>query len=226
MNTRTDEIVLCINLKFKVEAACPPAPLAKPIIVSDFFSKCISTVVINFPFLWLIYLFPYAHNFLFTTSCFISWPFTKICGRRRRKKRWTHSNRRRRSQFSFALAFAFSSASRFMYWNTCVIYSFVFSLRNQFRSVLTYVLLTFSLNYNDGVFSFQDFWNSVLLLEGETFKLHGKSVHFATVSSLRHLFITEMPRQRRKWGARASCFATEILINFSLPLLPKLDQEF
>lgn len=105
--------------------------------------------------LWLIYLFSGKdHNFLFTTSCFISWPFTEIWWKRRNKKVNTQQ-----SSLSVLVCFGLC----FVYWNTCVIYSDCFSFvarrapslsRNQFLgSVLTYVFLTFSLNYNDGVFS-------------------------------------------------------------------------
>lgn len=144
------KLMIFVLNKFEIQKRSVRAD-AKPIIVSDFREKKnasspASSIQLR---LWLIYLFQHTHNFLFTTSCFISWPFTEIWWRRGGIKRWTHSNRV--SWFSFAFGFASLCAHVlkhlcYLFWLFFVRCCCVLSLsRNQFRSYICFFNIFFEL---------------------------------------------------------------------------------
>lgn len=194
--------------------------------------------------LWLIYLFSGKdHNFLFTTSCFISWPFTEIWWKRRNKKVNTQQ-----SSLSVLVCFGLC----FVYWNTCVIYSDCFSFvarrapslsRNQFLgSALTYVFLTFSLNYNDGVFSsrvqdwvwflFSRFRSAPWRRINWTFLgwlrvrcSRECEIFLLTQFGLAKMNIAALTSRLKAKEVRCEMPATEILIKF-LPPIVRSDREF
>lgn len=109
--------------------------------VSDFLKNCIFVIVIDLSivlcyvpcsFLY-VYLFQHTHNLLFTTSCFISWPFTEICG-----KANTES-----SLILVCFALCIETPVLFI---LCSITSF-------FRGSYICFIFKYSLNYNDELFS-------------------------------------------------------------------------